>query len=72
MFGSLHPGNFSDGRNISHNEVILSVIVAAVLHSLNANIKKCYYYYCCMLLYFAEQLIIYMYTLILLLLFGHT
>jgi hypothetical protein len=31
MLGSLHPGNFSDGHNISHNEVILSVIVAAVV-----------------------------------------
>jgi hypothetical protein len=51
MLGSLHPGNFSDGHNMSHNEVILSVIVAAVVHSLNAYFIKCYYYYCCTLLY---------------------
>ena len=50
MFGFLHPGNFSDSHNMSHNEVILSVIVAAVVHSLNAYIIKCYCYYCCMLL----------------------
>ena len=61
MFGSPHPPNISDGHNMSHNEVI----VAAVVHSLNAHIIKCYYYYCCILWYFSEQLIIYMYTLIL-------
>ena len=49
MFGSFHPGNFSDRHNMSHSEVILSVIVAAVVHSLNAHIIKCYYYYCCIL-----------------------
>jgi len=49
MFGFLHPGNFSDSHNMSHNEVILSVIAAAVVHSLNAHITKCYHYYCCSL-----------------------